>query len=217
MKKIIGLSVLLLTGSLAANSAIASDWKKYRVTITNATTAHVITPPLIVIHNNHFKLFEVTAEASAGLAIQAETGSPAVIAGEVTGSRGVYNVITGAAPILYGHKASFDFRAPKNARISVTGMLATTNDAFTGITSKALPKRTVNYMAETYDAGSEDNNELCIDIPGPPCGGTNAPSLTDGEGFISIHNGVSGIGDLTPAKLDWRGATSIITVTRISH
>jgi len=217
MKKIVGISVLLLMGSLAANSAVASGWKKYRVTITNATVAHVITPPLIVIHNHHFKLFEVATKASEGLAIQAETGNPGIIAAEVKGTRGVYNVITGAAPILYGHKASFDFRAPSNARISVTGMLATTNDAFTGISSKALPKRMISYMAETYDAGSEDNNELCIDIPGPPCGGANDPISTDGEGFISIHNGVSGIGDLTPATLDWRGATSIITVSRIRH
>lgn len=215
MKKIIGLFVMLLIGSLTANSAMASDWKKYRVTITNATTAHVITPPLIVIHNRHFKLFEVATSASEGLAIQAETGSPAAIAGEVTGSRGVYKVITGAAPIVYGNKASYDFRAPKNARISVTGMLATTNDAFTAISSKALPSRGVSYMAETYDAGSEDNNELCIDIPGPPCGGTNAANDSDGEGFISIHNGINGIGGLEPAKLDWRGATSIVTITRI--
>lgn len=215
MKKIIGLFVLFLIGSLAASSAMASGWKKYRVTITNATTAHVITPPLIVIHNRHFKLFEVATAASEGLAVQAETGSPAVIAGEVSGSRGVYNVITGKAPIVYGSKASYDFRAPKNARISVTGMLATTNDAFTAISSKALPSKSISYMAETYDAGSEDNNELCIDIPGPPCGGTNAANDSDGEGFISMHNGVSGIGSLEPSKLDWRGATSIITITRI--
>ena len=97
----------------------------------------------------------------------------------------------------------------------MTGMLATTNDAFTAISSKALPKRSVSYMAETYDAGSEYNNELCIEIPGPPCGGTNAANDNDGEGFISIHNGVNGIGDLDPTKLDWRGATSIVTVTRI--
>lgn len=216
MKKIAGLFVLLSISGLGVNSAMASDGKNYRVTITNATANHVITPPLIVIHNRHFKLFEVATVASAGLAIQAETGSPAVLAGEVNDARGVYNVITGKDPILYGQKASYDFRAPKNAKISVTGMLATSNDAFTAISGKALPKRSVSYMSETYDAGSEDNNELCIDIPGPPCGGTNAANANDGEGFISIHNGISGIGNLVPADLDWRGATSIVTITRIA-
>lgn len=215
MKKIIGIFILLSIANLGVSSAVASDGKKYRVTITNATSKHVITPPLIVIHNRHFELFEVATAANAGLAIQAETGSPAVIADEARGSRGVYKVIVGDGPILYGNKASYDFRAPKNAKISVTAMLATTNDAFTAISSKSLPKRSVSYMAETYDAGSEDNNELCIDIPGPPCGGTNAANDNDGEGFISIHSGVSGVGDLAPANLDWRGATSIVTITRL--
>ena len=215
MKRIIGLFVLFSIGSLASTSAMATDWKKYKVTITNATSNHVITPPLIVIHNRHFKLFEVTGTASKGLAVQSETGNPSVLAAEVKGANGVYQVIAASAPVIYGNQASFYFSAPKKALISMTGMLATTNDAFTAISSKALPKRSVSYMAETYDAGSEDNNELCIEIPGPPCGGTNAANDNDGEGFISIHNGVNGIGDLDPTKLDWRGATSIVTVTRI--
>ncbi len=215
MKKIAGMFALLAMGSLGANSVMAGDWNNYRVTITNATTHHVITPPLIVIHNRHFKLFEVATAASEGLATQAETGNPAILASEVDGARGVYKVITGDAVIVYGNKASFDFRAPKKAKISMAGMLATSNDAFTAVSSKALPKKSVSYMATTYDAGSEDNNELCIDIPGPPCGGTNAPNSTDGEGFISIHNGISGVGDLRPSDLDWRGATSIVTITRI--
>lgn len=214
MKKIIGLFVLLLIGNLAANSAIASGWKKYRVTITNATANHVITPPLIVIHNHKFKLFEVTGAASEGLAIQAETGSPVAIADEVITAEGVHKVITGNGGIGPGGKASFYFSASKKSLISVTGMLATTNDAFTSITSKALPKRSVSYKGETYDAGSESNNENCDYIPGPPCNnGTNISD--DGEGFITIHNGVSGVGELVPADLDWRGATSIVTITRV--
>ena len=164
MKKTAGMIALLVVGSLGANSVMASDWNNYRVTITNATTHHVITPPLIVIHNRHFKLFEVATAASEGLATQAETGNPAVLAGEINGGRGVYKIITGDAVIVYGNKASFDFRAPKNAKISMTGMLATSNDAFTAISAKALPKKSVSYMSTTYDAGSEDNNELIVKV-----------------------------------------------------
>ena len=215
MKKIAGIFVLLAMGSLAANSVMASDWNNYRVTITNATTDHVITPPLIVIHNRHFKLFEVATAASDGLAIQAETGNPAILAGEVNAARGTYKVITGAELVFPNNKVSFEFRAPKKAKVSMSAMLATSNDAFTAISGKSLPSRSVSYMSETYDAGSEDNNELCIDIPGPPCGGTNAANDSDGEGFITVHKGVAGIGDLVAANLDWRGATSIVTITRI--
>ena len=219
MKKTAGMLALLAIGTMASYSVMASDWNNYRVTVTNATTNHVITPPLIVIHNRHFKLFEVATSASEGLATQAETGSPAVIANEVNGSRGVYDVITGDALIHPGNNASFDIRAPKNAKISVTGMLATTNDAFTSISSKDLPKRSVSYMGETYDAGSEVNNESCAFIPGPPCEpkSGNARATEGAEGFITIHSGIKGRADLSSANLDWRGATSVISIARIEN
>ena len=215
MNKTIGMFTLITMATLASYSAVASDWNNYKVTVTNATSHHVITPPVIVIHKRQFSLFEVATAASEGLAIQAETGNPSVLAAEAKSKLGVYNVITGSAVIVYGNKATYKFRAPRNAKISMSGMLASTNDAVTAVLGQSLPKKSVSYMAATYDVGSEDNNELCIDIPGPPCGGTNAANDTDGEGFISIHNGISGVGDLTPSHLDWRGATSIMTITRM--
>lgn len=216
MKKILGMITLFAMCSMGTLSVMASDWNNYRVTITNATSHHVITPPVIVIHNRHFNLFEVATAASEGLATQAETGNPAVLAAEAKAKRGVYNVTTGNDVILYGTKASFEFRAPKNAKISMSAMLASTNDAVTAILGQPLPKKSVTYMAETYDAGSEDNHELCIDIPGPPCGGTNAANDSDGEGFITVHGGIDGVGDLPQADLDWRGATSLVTITRMN-
>jgi len=54
-------------------------------------------------------------------------------------------------------------------------MLATSNDAFTSVTLKAPKKYNyANAYSMIYNAGSEDNNELCIDILGTPCGDTNA-------------------------------------------
>lgn len=214
MKKLVGICVLL---AMASSHVMASDWKNYRVTITNATSHHVITPPLIVVHNRKFKLFEVTEAASDGLATQAETGSPAGLYNEVSGAHGVYDVITGTDVIVYGNKATFEISAPKNAMISMTAMLATSNDAFTAISGKALPKKSVSYMASTYDAGSEANNESCAYVPGPPCAGDsgNARATEGAEGFITIHGGIKGGSDLNPAHLDWRGATSIVSITRI--
>ncbi len=219
MKKVSGIFALLAMGSMAVSPVMASDWNNYRVTITNATSHHVITPPLIVVHNKHFKLFEVTEAASDGLATQAETGSPADLYNEVSGAEGVYEVITGSNVIVYGNKATFEIRAPKKAMISMTAMLATSNDAFTAISGKALPKKSVTYLATTYDAGSEYNNENCAFIPGPPCAADsgNARATEGAEGFVTIHSGVKGGSDLNPAHLDWRGATSIVSITRINY
>ena len=215
MKKITGIYLLMVASVMGSNFVMASDGKRYSLTITNATAQHVITPPLIVIHHKGYQLFEVAKPASEGLATLAESGNNSILAGEVAGSSGVVKVIQGSAPIVYGNSKTFYFNAPKRARVSLAGMLATTNDAFAAVSGVALPRKSVSYMAETYDAGSEDNNELCIDIPGPPCGGTNATIVGDGEGFVTIHNGVSGVGNLNPAQLDWRGATAIVTIKRV--
>ena len=218
MKKIAGIFILLAMGSMGSCSVMAGDWNNYRVTITNATAHHVITPPLIVIHNQKFKLFDLTDAASEGLALQAETGDHSLFYNEVNGTRGVYDVVAGSDVIVYGNKATFDIRAPKNAKISMSAMLASSNDAFTAISGKSLPKRSVSYMATTYDAGSEVNNEDCTYVPGPPCskGSGNARATDGAEGFITIHNGIKGGRDLNPAHLDWRGATSVVSITRIN-
>ena len=98
----------------------------------------------------------------------------------------------------------------------MTGMLASSNDAFTAISGKAFPRKSVSYMAETYDAGSEVNNESCAYVPGPPCtaGSGNLRAEGGAEGFITIHNGIKGGSDLNPSHLDWRGATAIVSITR---
>ena len=214
MKRVAGIFILLAMGT---SSVLAGDWNNYRVTITNATSHHVITPPLIVIHNQKFKLFEVATTASEGLSIQAETGDPSVLYGEVNGARGVYNATTGDNVIIYGNKASYNIRAPKKAVISMTAMLASSNDAFTAISGMALPKNSVNYMASTYDAGSEANNESCAFIPGPPCSelSGNERATVGAEGFITVHGGIKGGNDLNPAHFDWRDATAIVTIERI--
>jgi len=217
MKKLAGIVVLLTLGTIVSSQVMAGDWKSYRVTITNATSHQVITPPLIVVHNSKFNLFNVTAAASEGLATQAETGDNSVLYNEVNGANGVYDVVAASGPVVYGHSVTYDIRAPKKAKISVTGMLATSNDAFAAISGKSLPKKSVSYMASTYDAGSEANNENCAYIPGPPCSAEsgNLRATEGAEGFITIHSGIKGGRDLNPAQLDWRGATAIVTIDRV--
>ena len=213
MNKIILISALFCG---ITTSVYAGDWSEYRITITNATAHQVITPPLIAIHNNHFSLFTVGATASNGLATLAETGDNTVLNAEISGERSVYSTIAGADVIVYGQSASFDFSAPKKARISLAAMLATTNDGFAGLNSVELPKQSEHYYAFAYDAGSEMNNESCAYIPGPPCAPDSGNSRTEsGEGFISVHNGIHGGSDLNPKHLDWRGPVAVISIKRL--
>lgn len=211
--------VLAMASCLVFFNAMASDneLNTYHVTVTNTTLHHIITPPAIIAHNRHFQLFKVTEAASPELVIMAESGNVTPLLDALASHPGVSAVMSTLdqtpAVILPGHSITVEIQAPKNSYFTIAGMLATTNDAFTSATVKAPKKGHYSYgMAMTYDAGSEDNNELCIDIPGPPCGGTNAAIDGDGEGFVTIHNGVHGVGDLVPADLDWRGPTATVRI-----
>ncbi|MDH5517152.1 MAG: spondin domain-containing protein [Gammaproteobacteria bacterium] len=213
MKNLIALITLSF---IFISSASASGVRQYQVTITNATTHHVFTPALIVTHRADTALFEVGSVASDGLIHQAENGDPSLLQAEINSGSGVYDSQIGSF-IPYGQSASFIITAPRKAHLSLTAMLATTNDGFMALNNVALPKRSVNYYAQVYDAGSEANNEGCSFIPGPPCaeGSGNARDTANSEGFISIHNGIHGHGELDPAMLDWRGPVAIINIRRI--
>lgn len=213
MKK--SLLSLALIGAISS-PVMADGWATYQVTITNATSHQVLTPPLVVTHNDNFQLFTVGGTASDGLVLQAETGDPSLLYSEVSNAHGVQETVTGSAPILYGQSATFEINARKNTMLSLTSMLATTNDGFAALNSVELPKKSETYYAYAYDAGSEMNNESCSHIPGPPCAADSGNARTEsGEGFISIHNGVHGGSDLNPKHLDWRGPVAVITITRI--
>ena len=214
MNKII--SIIFLTLLFAAN-AHARNVQTYKVSITNATTHHVFTPTLIATHTKNINLFQIGTAASDGLITQAETGDPSVLLSETQARTGVFDTVIGSF-IPYGQEASFTITARKHARLSLTAMLATTNDGFVGLNNVALPKNSVTYFAYTYDAGSESNNEDCAFIPGPPCSEESGNARTEsGEGFISIHNGIHGIADLNTQDLDWRGPVAIVTITKISN
>ncbi len=213
---------LTMASALAVSNAIADDdntnkLNTYHVTITNTTVNHVITPPAVIAHNAHFSLFKVTEVASPELVIMAESGNVTPLLDSLAKNAyvsAVMSTLDQTPPvILPGHSITVTIKAPKRTYFTVASMLATSNDAFTSATLKApKTKHYASANAMTYDAGSEDNNELCIDIPGPPCGGTNTPIEGDGEGFVTIHNGVHGVGDLVPADLDWRGPTAMVRV-----
>jgi hypothetical protein len=105
--------------------------------------------------------------------------------------------------------------------LSLAAMLIPTNDAFVGISMMELPthRRPVMTYAYAYDAGTEMNAETCGTIPGPSyseCGGAGGHGHAGmGEGFISIHNGITGVGDFEQDR-DWKNPVAMITMHRIS-
>ena len=127
--------------------------------------------------------------------------------------------ITGAGgPILPGETASVVIDAGGSFRqVTLVGMMVTTNDAFyalNGVRGPVVGTRT--FFSPGYDAGSENNNESCEFIPGPPCGNGGVPDPDGAEGYVHIHAGIHGVGDLAPAEFDCRNQVAKITI-RVVH
>ena len=105
--------------------------------------------------------------------------------------------------------------------ISLVSMMLPTNDGFIALNGVKAPHRKVSVMYQSpgFDAGTEANDELCMHIPGPQCDGstsTSDPDDTD-EGYVYIHNGIHGIGDLAPATYTWHNPAATISIKRVRH
>ena len=234
-------SALAVSSILAAPqpAAAGDDGQMFRVTVTNAThgipfagppvLGQVVTPSVIITHNGDFSLFELGAAAGAGLTLVVEEGDSSTLLGELAVDPSVHaaavvfnedNVGMGLPPVLFpGQSASVEIMAEGDAKyFTATAMLAVTNDAFYAVRGIRLPKGvgdSVRVHADAYDAGSEVNSESCAFIPGPPCNSAGARDTAGAEGFVHVHSGIHGIGNLDPETHDWRNPVAEITVERI--
>jgi hypothetical protein len=124
---------------------------------------------------------------------------------------------------------------------SAAAMNSQQNDNFLAVTGVRLPRgnEVLTVYASAYDSGSEYNDENCDHLanpnnanpsrgfpfamrPGAPEGTTGCvPDQTSletvlhGEGFVHIHSGVHGVGDLVPAVWDWRNPVAQFTIQRV--
>ena len=201
----------------------------YEVKLTNNTDGQPFTPPVVVTHLRFFDVFTVGHAATGGLQGVAENGNVPGLIAAVEGQPGVNGVFAGAGPVLPDSEATLTVYArPGARRVSIASMLICTNDGFTGLDSKRLPRsvgRTKTYHARGYDAGTEINTEDFDDLV-PPCGpltgvdsggagtGTTDPALAEG-GVIAHHSGISGGTDLDPAIHDWDDPVLTVEITRL--
>jgi len=223
MKKLSLTTVIMLVALFTATSAQASGQRLYEVTITNVTKAIQFTPILAATHSSRFQIFEVGKPAIPELALLAEDGNPgplaevAVASGLVADSANSADVL-GTPPLLFpGQSVTLNIKSVRGARfLSLAAMLLPTNDSFVALNTVRLPEwGSKTYNALGYDAGSESNDELCVNIPGPVCGGAGSSPDDGGEGYVFISNGIHGIGDLSPATYDWRNPVAVVKVRRV--
>lgn len=208
------LSILLF----ASATASASGNKSYHVTITNLTHAISFTPILVASHRRPVSIFELGTPASDDLSAIAEGGDTGPMTTTLNGNSQVIDVQSSAGLLLPGQSVTVIVSAEHGAKmISVASMMLPTNDGFIGLNSVEVSKKGSTFYSVGYDAGSEANDELCANIPGPTCKGVGpSPGVNDGdENHVHVHRGMHGIGDLAADVYDWRNPVARITVKRV--
>lgn len=208
-------ALLMFTSS----QALASGSSDFHVTITNLTNRINFTPILVTSHRRPVAIFELGTPASDDLAAIAEDGDIGPLTTTLNHNDSVVDVQDSGGLLGPGESVTVVVRGNHGARyISVASMMLPTNDGFIGLNNAKVSKRgDMTFDSPGYDAGSEANDELCANIPGPTCGGVGpSPGDNDGdEGFVHIHRGMHDIGDLSSAVYDWRNPVARITVSRV--
>ena len=219
MKKAVTFIALLLFVAVGvfADPGENMSGKYYDITITNATRGQVVTPPVVITHDSGFQLFELGSEVLPELAALAEDGMTAPLTGYLDMQPDVLDYAVGGGVILPGESMTLQFRVKGSFRyVTVVGMLASTNDAFFAVRGLRVSGKNVGPVeADAYDAGSEANSEDCAYIPGPPCGNGGSHDPAEAEGYVHVHAGIHGIGDLDPAAHDWRNPVVEIAIQPI--
>lgn len=218
MNKILSTTVATLL--LAAGAAMADDrGTRYDVTITNLTRGTSFTPILVASHKGHAGLFDLGQAASESLARMAEGGDTSALQGDLDAAGKLHDATSTGTLLDPGQSVTvtIETRGHFN-RISLTGMLLPTNDGFVALQDVRAPRgrQAVTLYSPGYDAGSEHNDELCISIPGPHCGGEGY-NPDPGEGVVHVHAGIHGGADLIPADVDWRNPVARVVIQRSTH
>jgi len=228
---VLGVLVLLPVAGLAGpNDRIpvnntVDTMRSYSVTVTNANNNQVLSSPIAIVHDPSVAFWQVGMAASDELAGVAEDADATALMTMLDGMLGddVDSYDMADANLAPGASTTLEVDAESGCRVlTLISMLVTTNDAFIGINSTPLRGCGVPtggfagngwvVVPRVYDAGSEENSELCSEIPGPPCGSHFVRNTDGAEGFVHFHAGIAGVGDLDPATTDWRDSVASVWI-----
>ena len=211
-----------LAGLILTATATTSFAANYEVTITNVTPGQFFTPQMVVTHPRNVHLFILGEPASMELEILAEGGDTAPLTMMFEDSS--YDIQTIPGLLGPGESTSITLSGqPGHGYLSFAAMMIPTNDSFVAVDHLRLPHyRTVTKMLPAYDSGTEVNDQNCMNIPGPRCGGEGY-STEMGEGFVHIGNGFHDLGEmddanneiLSPTLYDWNNSVAKITIKRL--
>ncbi|MCZ6618870.1 MAG: spondin domain-containing protein [Gammaproteobacteria bacterium] len=211
---------------LIAGVSHANHPRLFEVTITNVTRAQAFTPQLVVTHTSEVSIFALGTPASLALEVMAEGGDTSGLTTELLSDPlEISDILTIPGLLLPGESVTVMVEASRHHRqLTVAAMLIPTNDTFFALAGVRLPgKKPKTFSALAYDSGTEANDQNCLNIPGPRCGGEgHSPGPNDGdEGYVYISNGFHELPEadfgevLGPHKYGWLNPVAQVVVSRV--
>jgi len=183
-----------------------------KVTFTNLSANVVLTPPVFATTRERAKIYRLTQPASEPLEFLAEGGDTNGLAAYFE-DYGLIDVVQTGAPVLPGESITIEIKSRFRSHLSVASMILPTNDGFVALNSKKILKfGGQTFFLKAYDAGTETNDELCGNIPGPQCGGEGY-NPAQGEEFVYPHPGIHGDSELLRSQYNWSDPVAKITVS----
>jgi hypothetical protein len=211
--KSIAVSGLLLVGTLCLGTG-RGGWshETYEVTFTNITQGAVLTPPIFSLSHDKIEVFNVGEAAGPALEALAEGGSTDELKAEFE-AEGVQDLVQMMMPVLPGQSVTVELEGNRWSHLNLASMVLPTNDGFTAMNGPRIYQRSgyKTFYLRAYDAGTEENDEMCTSIPGPHCGGEGF-NAEGGEGFVAPHAGIHGEADLSRKLYNWSDPVAIVKV-----
>ena len=176
----------------------------FEVTVTNLTNAQPLSPIAVIGHQDGYRVFTIGTAATLGLEELAEGGSNAALIAEADADANVVVTASGAGPIGPAGSETISFEILESdlagLTVSTSTMLVNTKDAFTGASgvdvSGFAAGDSVTLTTIAYDAGTEADDELALNIPGPAAGGEGFNAARDDSADrVTMHSGVIGADD----------------------
>ncbi|MGF1702097.1 spondin domain-containing protein [Photobacterium makurazakiensis] len=210
-------------GSITVSSVSAAE---IDVTITNATKNIYFTPLLVAAHSSDVYLFRSGESASPEVEAMAEGGDISGLSSVATNAGAIVAEDPAGGILDPGVSATASMNTGDADRLSITAMLLPTNDGFVGLDSWEIPVTPGSYTISlnSYDAGTEANDELAASMPNPPfinfgTGGTGVETVVTND-KVHIHPGnlgdsdpAGGLSDINSATYRWLNPVAIVTVT----